>query len=237
MWQAAKTSTMAYNEWIVRYLMTLVEKEHIFENTHATERCQEAAIYSLADICQTFPSLSQEIADFLLRLSDTHKSWEVRTAAIRTLPKVVSYVESPKPHRPRRTIKRKLNLFLFEKCLKWLSIFVGVGLVGSVILNLQGIDEVGDVQLRTVINILTITIGGSLFSWGGISVFSMKNRILDLENLKIEKCPFANIVDNDLLSKFGHPGSVGFCTDLIRCHLYRYKEHCKIAQNYLEEKK
>ncbi|MHC1636465.1 MAG: hypothetical protein ACXQTS_07635 [Candidatus Methanospirareceae archaeon] len=54
--------------------------------------------------------------------------------------------------------------------------------------------------------------------------------LIELQNLKLEKCPFRDIVDSEVLRKFVPPGSAGFCIDLIRCNLYRYKEYCKCVR-------
>jgi len=229
--------TDTWNEKLVHHLISLVENHELYEDHFSTYRCHEAAIYSLADLLPDAPShLAEGVAALLMRISSTHEDWGVRVAAIRALPTLRSYPDkaplASSKQGKRPSAARRLDLSCVETGLKWLSVLAAVGFIGALVLTPLGIDRLGMLELRTTIAFLAITVGGSLFGWGGLAVFSIRRSMVHLQRLSLEECPFRDIVGDEVLRRFGRPGSAGFCVDLIRCGLYRYRYHCTCVRNY-----
>jgi len=126
---------------------------------------------------------------------------------------------------------------------KAVSVLSGVAVIVFVALLWSGQATIGNIQIGTLLTILSFTLVGGLISIGGVKMFSI-NASLRKAKERIERvvttaggCPFASIVDDEARRRYDviSPFKIGrreFCNG---CHLIDHNGRtvCRVSPYYV----
>ena len=105
---------------------------------------------------------------------------------------------------------------------KGISAFCGIGFVALIILIWIGQVTIGNVQITTLLTVMSFTLVGGIISIGGVKLFSInanlrraKEKVTQMVS-SIGGCPFVNVADEETKQQYG----------IINSYEIRGKEFC-----------